>query len=120
MADFVPISSSERWSRLRRWLQPGLDVKRWILAYAAALTLIALGLGLVLTHLYRTAPFPEPVYYVTLQFIPRLWRGLLFLAVGGAFMALATVRLVSSFPGVVVPHHPGPGGGAPYAPTILQ
>ena len=67
----------EHWSRLRRWLQPGMAVKRWVLVYLVALTLVALGMALMLTHLYRTAPFPEPVYYVTLQFVPRLPRGML-------------------------------------------
>src|SRR6266542_385022 len=120
MADLVPISSSERLSRLRRWLQPGLDVKRWLLAYCLALTLIALGLGLVLTHMYRVAPFPEPVYYVTLQFIPRLWRGFLFIGLGGALMTVATIKLVSSFLGLLVPHYRGRVGDALYAQRVLR
>ena len=120
MAELAPISASERWSRLRRWMQPGLAVKRWLLVYLASLTLIALGMGLVLTHFYRVAPFPEPAYYLTLQFIPRLWRGLLFIAIGGAFMALATMRLVSSFVGLLVPHYRGRVGDALYTQRVLR
>src|SRR5690349_14921217 len=115
MADLVPISHSERWSRLRRWMQPGLAIKRWVLVYVVALTLLALGTALVLTHMYRVAPFPEPVYYLTLQFVPRLWRGLLFIGLGGALMTLATMRLVSSFIGLLVPHYRGRVGDALYA-----
>ena len=120
MADLVPISTSERWSRLRRWMQPGLSIKRWVLAYLLSLTLIALGSGLLLTHMYRTAPFPEPVYYLTLQFIPRLWRGMMFLGLGAGLMALATMRLVSSFVGLLVPHYRGRVGDALYAQRILK
>ena len=75
MAEPAPLPKPEHWARLRRWLRPGIGVKRWLLLYAAALTLVALGAGLLLTHLYRTAPFPEPVYYATLQFVPRAERG---------------------------------------------
>jgi 2-phospho-L-lactate transferase/gluconeogenesis factor (CofD/UPF0052 family) len=115
----MSISGSERRSRLSRWLQPGLAVKRWIIVYVLALTLLALGLGLVLTHMYRTAPFPGPVYYLTLQFVPRLWRGLLFLLAGGGLMIWATLRLISSFVGLLVPHYRGRLGDALYAQRIL-
>ncbi len=116
----TPLPAAERRARLRRWLRPGLAIKRWIFAYFAALTLLALGLGLVLTHLYRTAPFPDPIYYATLQFIPRLTRGLLFVAVGGAVMTWATIRITSSFFGLLVPHYRGRVGDALYAQRILS
>src|SRR5262245_17168190 len=96
----------EQWSRLRRWLQPGMAVKRWVLVYLVALTLVALGLALMLTHLYRTAPFPEPVYYATLQFFPRMLRGLLLVLFGAGLMAWATWKLVATFVGLLLPHFP--------------
>lgn len=111
MAARTALADTERRARLRLWLQPGLSVKRWVGIYVVALTLVSLGLGLVLAHLYRTAPFPEPFYYVTLQFIPRFLRGVLLLLAGGALMTWATWRLVATFVGVLVPHyrtlHPG-------------
>lgn len=113
------LPGSERRARVRRWLRPGLSIKRWIFVYFAALTLLALGLGLVMTHLYRTAPFPDPVYYLTLQFIPRLWRGLLFLGLGGGLMVWATLRIISSFVGLLVPHYRGRLGDALYAQRVL-
>ena len=76
MAEPAPLPKPEHWARLRRWLQPGIGVKRWLARCTPRpLTLVALGAGLLLTHLYRTAPFPEPVYYATLQFVPRAARG---------------------------------------------
>lgn len=113
------LSGAERRLRLSRWLQPGMAIKRWIFVYLVALSLLALGLGLVMTHLYRTAPFPGPVYYLTLQFIPRLYRGLLFFAVGGGLMIWATLRITSSFIGLLVPHYRGRLGDALYAQRIL-
>lgn len=111
MAARTALADTERRARLRLWLQPGLSVKRWVGIYVVALTLISLGLGLVLAHLYRTAPFPEPFYYLSLQFIPRFLRGVLLLLAGGVLMAWATWRLVATFVGVLVPHyrtlHPG-------------
>ncbi|HEX2324509.1 MAG TPA: gluconeogenesis factor YvcK family protein, partial [Chloroflexota bacterium] len=116
MAEPAPLPKPEHWARLRRWLQPGIGVKRWLALYAAALTLVALGAGLLLTHLYRTAPFPEPVYYATLQFVPRAARGALLLLAGGALLALATWKLAATFVGLLLPHfpyrgrHPGRSG----------
>lgn len=105
MAARTPLTDTERRARVRLWLQPGLSVKRWIGIYVLALTLVSLGLGLVLAHLYRTTPLPEAFYYVTLQFIPRFLRGVLLVLAGGSLMAWATWRLVATFIGVLVPHY---------------
>jgi 2-phospho-L-lactate transferase/gluconeogenesis factor (CofD/UPF0052 family) len=120
MGQLASISGQERWARLWRWLQPGLGIKRWIIVYLFSLTLIALGLGLILTHLYRTAPFPSPVYYLTLQFIPRLERGLLLFGAGAALMVLSTVHLLATFLGLLVPHYRGRVGEALYEQRVLR
>jgi D-glycero-D-manno-heptose 1,7-bisphosphate phosphatase len=52
---------------------------------------LSLGIAYILTHLYRVQPFPEFVYYVTLQFIPRPARGLLFIITGVVVVA-ASIR----------------------------
>ena len=44
--------------------------------------ILALGIGYVLTHLYRTLVLPEVFFYLTLQFVPQVWRGVFFLVVG--------------------------------------
>lgn len=74
---------------LQKWLTPGLRVKRWLLLLGLGITLLALGLAYALVDLYRTLNLPEIVYYLTLQFVPRAGRALLFglagvsLVVGG-------------------------------------
>ena len=48
---------------------------------------MALGIGYVLTHLYRTLVLPEVFFYLTLQFVPQVWRGVFFLMVGVATLS---------------------------------
>ncbi|HBY98984.1 MAG: 2-phospho-L-lactate transferase CofD family protein [Ardenticatenaceae bacterium] len=70
--------------RLSRWLLPGLGIKRWLLMLFVGLLLLALGLAYWLTELYRMVNLPDIAFWVTLQFIPKGLRGLLFVLVGGA------------------------------------
>ncbi|MEY2846906.1 MAG: hypothetical protein RL076_2452 [Chloroflexota bacterium] len=44
--------------------------------------ILALGIGYVLTFLYRTLELPWIFYYLTIQFVPQFWRGILFLLLG--------------------------------------
>src|SRR3972149_3537703 len=65
-------------SVLAKWLYPGLEVKRWLGILVIGIFALSLGIAYFITHLYRTQPFPEFAYYVTLQFIDRPYRALLF------------------------------------------
>ncbi len=56
-------------------------VKPLALAFLGCV-ILALGLGYVMTHLYRTITLPPIFYYLTLQFVDQLWRGVLFLLLG--------------------------------------
>jgi uncharacterized cofD-like protein len=76
-----------------KWLRPGLHVKRWLLLFTVGVACVALGIAYLAVRYYRSGTFPEVTYYVTLQFIDQLWRGLLFLAVGLILAALAFWRL---------------------------
>ena len=68
-----------------RWLRPGLGVKRWFIFVLAGITLLGLGFAVVLIDLYRTDSTNQVLLtvlsYVSLRFIPRIWRALIF---GGA------------------------------------
>jgi hypothetical protein len=48
--------------------------------------ILALGIGYVLTHLYRTLVLPEVFYYLTLQFVPQMWRGVFFFGGGCGYI----------------------------------
>lgn len=78
---------------LIRWSRPGLHVKRWVLLLLIALTATALGIAFFLVDVYRTQPFPDFVYYLTLQFIDRTWRGALFLFCGLGLSGFAVFQL---------------------------
>lgn len=64
---------------------PGIGVKRWIGLLAAGICALSLGLAYILVMIYRQAPLPEAAYYLTLQFLPRSARALLFLGAGWAW-----------------------------------
>jgi len=76
-----------------KWLIPGMGVKRWLLLLFAGITIVSLGVGYLLVDVYRTWTFPFVVYYLTLQFIPRAWRGLLFGVAGILAITVAVVQL---------------------------
>ena len=63
------------------WLYPGMHVKRWLLLMALGVALFGLGVGYFLREIYFSYTFPEPVYYLTLQFLPRTIRGVLFITI---------------------------------------
>jgi len=70
-----------------QWLLPGLHVKRWFLLMIIGVTLIGIGIGLFLAELYHDASLPHVFYFLTLQILPRVVRGLLTLGIGlGAFL----------------------------------
>lgn len=77
-------------------LYPGMYVKRWLLLAVVGLCVLSLGLAYFLTEAYRTLSFPQVVSTLTLQFLPRPVRGLLFLLVGGGLTAVALWRLYAS------------------------
>ncbi|MCS6802817.1 MAG: 2-phospho-L-lactate transferase CofD family protein [Chloroflexota bacterium] len=76
-----------------RWFIVGMGVKRWVLALLVGIAMISLGIGYLLVTIYRQAPLPEVFYWLTLQFIDRWIRGVLFISAGVALTAFAIIRL---------------------------
>jgi uncharacterized cofD-like protein len=79
--------------RLLKLLVPGLRIKRWLGLTLVGLVVLALGLAYLFVELYRTVPLPFEASYLTLQFLPRWFRALMFIAVGVIVTALAVFRL---------------------------
>jgi histidinol phosphatase-like enzyme len=71
-------------------LQVSRGATRLVVLFIVGGVWLSLGIAYILTHLYRVQPFPEFVWYLTLQFIPRPVRGLLFIVTG---MAVVVVSL---------------------------
>jgi uncharacterized cofD-like protein len=86
-----------------RWLTPGLEVKRWLLLLMFSQLIIVLGLAYLLKDFYRTAPLPGEFFFITLQFIPRWMRGLIFGALGLGLLVFAVVKLQNSVLGPFLP-----------------
>ncbi len=76
-----------------KWLSVGIGVKRWLVVLLFGITLLSLGAAYVLVEMYREQPFPDFVYYLTLQFLPRALRAILFGAFGIGIVAFALYKV---------------------------
>lgn len=70
------------------------------LAQPLALTFVgivflSLGAAFAFTWIYRNVPLPDFFYYLTLQFLPHLYRGLLFILLGLGVLAAGIWQLSS-------------------------
>src|SRR6266571_2054163 len=70
-------------------LIPGVNLKRWMLLLLVGLVLISLGLTYLFVELYRTVPLPEAAAPLTLQFVSRPARAVLFMLAGATTIAVA-------------------------------
>ena len=85
-------------SSLRRWLTPGIGIKRWLgVVFLGELGLV-FGLAFVLRQVYREVELPEPirsiVSFLTLQSLPYWLRALVLAAAGIALFAFAAWKVV--------------------------
>ena len=79
-----------------KWLRPGLHIKRWLALFVVGTVGVALGIAYLAIQYYRQEPFPDVVYYVTLQFVDRVWRGVLFITAGSVLAVVAFWQLSRS------------------------
>lgn len=85
-----------------RWLQPGLGVKRWILAILLGTTIIAIGLAVFVIDLYRGTPenwWLTLVSLATLRSLPRIVRVIVFEALGTGIIIWGIIGLNRSLLG---------------------
>ncbi len=83
---------------LRRWLRPGIGVKRWLAVAFFGLTALALAGALALRQLYRDVDVEGPVQGVisilTLQFLSYWIRAAVLLAAGVGLFLYGSYRVV--------------------------
>ena len=79
-----------------KWFHVGLGVKRWFVLLLAGVTIIAIGLALILLNVYRESSQSDVFFYFTLQFIPRVTRGLLVGVLGMSLVVLSLYKLNQS------------------------
>jgi len=91
---------------LSKWLYVGLHVKRWLALLVIAVAMMGLGFAYLLREAYVTYTFPAWTYYVTLQFIPRWLRGVMFVLTAGSMTVFAGWKLNQSLTTAVLPGRP--------------
>ena len=86
-------------SQLVRWFTPGLNIKRWLLLLFASIVMISLAVGYALKDAYQSFTFPSFAGPLTLQFLPRSVRALLFAVIGIGILVLSFYKLGQSLLG---------------------
>ena len=83
---------------LRRWLTPGIGVKRWLLVVFFGLLLLAMAFAHMLRQISRdfapTGPSAAFIDLITLQFLPFELRGLIVGVVGVALVGFGAYRVL--------------------------
>lgn len=79
-----------------KWFYPGMHIKRWLVLLLFGIALMGLGIAYVLKEAYLQAELPGIFYYLTLQFVPRWGRGLLFITASMSTVAVAVWKLNES------------------------
>jgi phosphomannomutase/phosphoglucomutase len=74
-------------------LMPGMHIKRWLFLLLTGIIFLALSAAYVQVQIYRTTDVPETFYYLTLQFLPRPLRALLFGVIGLSTIVISFVKL---------------------------
>lgn len=99
-------------TNLRRWLTPGIGVKRWLLVTFVGLLVLALGAAHVIRQATRDL---EPggiagsiLDTLTFQFLPYPLRGLIVGVVGLALLGYGAYRTIGA---LTAPFRPSQGGG---------
>ena len=72
----------------RKWLVPGMGIKRWFLLLFLGMAFMGLGVSFLAREAYLSLTLPPSFYYVTLQFIPQVLRGALFIGVAVLFVVV--------------------------------
>jgi uncharacterized cofD-like protein len=96
----VPLSNISRIGqqvvKALRWLVPGLGVKRWLGVILLGTTFIGLGFAVLVLDVYRTAPdtwWLPILSYLSLRFLDRPVRAIIFGGLGIAFILFGTYKL---------------------------
>jgi uncharacterized cofD-like protein len=87
------VAMIHRWQTIRKWLTPGLGIKRWLLLLIIGITIISVALAQVIVAVYRDQGLPDLVYYVTLRFLPLWLRIVIGLLVGVSTIGIAVLEL---------------------------
>ncbi len=77
----------------KRWLYPGLGVKRWLALIALGIVFIALGGGFLMRSLFPTRHYPTALRYAFLMPLPYAWRAGAFILFGAGLIVVGLFKL---------------------------
>lgn len=86
-----------------KWFYFGMHIKRWLLLLLVGVAIAGLGIGYFLREVYVSYTFPSWVYYATLQFLPRVVRGALFVGTSLTIILFAIWQLNRSLLSAFLP-----------------
>ncbi len=72
-----------------KWFYFGMHIKRWLLLLLLGVALAGLGFAYLLREAYVSYTFPSFVHYLTIQFLPRYVRGVLFIGASAGIVLVA-------------------------------
>jgi len=81
---------------VRKWLTPGLRLKRWLLLLMLGITVLGLGMAQVILTLVASSDFPPLLSLITLRFLSPWARVAFSVVIGGAAILLAFYQLSQS------------------------
>ena len=76
-----------------KWLNPGLAVKAWLVAFVCGLVAASFGFAHLLTIINLSEPLLEIAYYLTLRFMDKQVRDWFLISVGVVVMVAAMIQL---------------------------
>src|SRR5262245_26755502 len=79
-----------------KWFYFGMHIKRWLILVLVGVSIMGLGFGYILREVYVNYTFPDWVYYLTLQFLPRYVRGALFISAAAGMIVFSVWKLNTS------------------------
>ena len=79
-----------------KWFYFGMHIKRWLLLLLLGVVIMGLGFGYFLREVYVSYHFPGAAYYLTLQFLPRWARGIIFVTTSFGLIGFAIWKLNQS------------------------
>ncbi len=95
----------------RKWLLPGMGVKRWFLLLFLGMAFLGLGVSFLAREAYLTLTLPDAFFYLTLQFIPQVLRGVLFIGVAVLFVVVGVWKFSAGLLAAMRPLARGNGNG---------
>src|SRR5262245_13681005 len=87
---------SRRWRSIRKWLTPGLSVKRWFLLILLGVAVLGITIAQLLVELYRETTPSDLVSLITLSSLPVAFRIIIGTIIGIGAIGIGILSLYKS------------------------